>query len=146
MSSDWRRAVESIEPFAERSGLVIEPEARLRERVLAADPLPDWRAALERSYRDLDHRWSGGESSREARTRGLGVIEAFGGDGCRRPLVVTHGNLLSLILGAVDPSLGFAFWHELTNPDVYVLDWPARGPDSIRRGWPPPGGAAGKSE
>jgi 2,3-bisphosphoglycerate-dependent phosphoglycerate mutase len=39
----------------------------------------------------------------------------------RHGAVVTHGNLLSLIIRYYDPSFGYSEWAKLSNPDVYVL-------------------------
>ena len=35
------------------------------------------------------------------------------------PSIVTHGNLLALLLRHFDGRVGFAAWEALTNPDVY---------------------------
>ena len=49
--------------------------------------------------------------------RGVAVINELAGES--RTMVVTHGNLMTLLLRSVDPTVGFARWSELTNPDVY---------------------------
>ncbi|MBL1705541.1 histidine phosphatase family protein, partial [Klebsiella pneumoniae] len=36
-------------------------------------------------------------------------------------LLVTHGNLLTLILRHFDSSIGFHEWKTLTNPDIYEI-------------------------
>src|SRR6187399_1117978 len=56
IASPFRRAIESVEPFARRSGLTIETDQRLVERVLSARGLSDWRDHLRRSFDDLDYR------------------------------------------------------------------------------------------
>jgi len=93
IASPFRRAIESVEPFARRSGLTIETDQRLVERVLSVRGLPDWRS-----------------------------------------VVVTHGNLLALILRWVDEKVGYEHWAQLSNPDVFVvqLDGVQR---SFRRAW-----------
>lgn len=58
---------------------------------------------------------------REAMIRGVAVIEEL----IQRPemnfVVVTHGNLLTLILKHYDDSFGFEAWSRLSNPDIYEL-------------------------
>ena len=34
-------------------------------------------------------------------------------------VLVTHGNLMTLLLKHFDPRIGFTEWQRLTNPDVY---------------------------
>jgi len=36
-------------------------------------------------------------------------------------VVATHGNLLTLILNALDPTFGYEFWRRLSFPDIYQL-------------------------
>lgn len=70
-SSPFLRAVETIRPFADSVGLKVNPDDRLKERVLSSYPLDDWMAKLEATYHDLDLTLEGGESSREAMRRGV---------------------------------------------------------------------------
>ncbi|WP_251129921.1 histidine phosphatase family protein [Exiguobacterium sp. CH10] len=37
-------------------------------------------------------------------------------------LLVTHGNLLALLLQRLDPKYDFETWRTMRNPDVYRLD------------------------
>jgi len=121
VTSPFERAIATIRPYAARSGIAIETDGRLSERVLSTEPLPDWMEHLKISFTDMDARLPGGESSREAMERGAGVIEEC----WRRPesntIVVTHGNLMALILKACDERFGYEAWKSLTNPDVYEL-------------------------
>jgi 2,3-bisphosphoglycerate-dependent phosphoglycerate mutase len=36
-------------------------------------------------------------------------------------LLVTHGNLMTLLLKHFDDQIGFAHWQQLTYPDVYRI-------------------------
>jgi broad specificity phosphatase PhoE len=40
----------------------------------------------------------------------------------RLAVVVSHGQLLSLVLHSIDPGFGYAGWEALQNPDVYLLE------------------------
>lgn len=122
VSSPYRRAVQSIEPLAAKLGIAIEHDARLRERTLSAEPLPDWRDHLARSWDDPDYRAPGGETVREVADRGWAALDEIAAAPHRVAVVVAHGNWLAIMASRVDPSLGFAFWEGLTNPDVYVLE------------------------
>lgn len=135
VTSPYLRAVSTIQPLAERLGLPIYQDDRLCERVLASHELPDWMDHLSKSFDDLDLKLPGGESSREAMNRGVSAIK----DLIQRPeenmAVVTHGNLMSLILKHYTGSFGFNAWSRLTNPDVYLLEFSSSGGTDIQRFW-----------
>ena len=121
ISSPFVRAKQSIAPFAERLGLPIAIDKRLAERVLAASDLPDWLAALKSSFDDLDRCFAGGESNRTAMQRALEVVSEATAHPAIATLLVTHGNLMTLLLKHFDDRIGFAHWQQLTYPDVYRI-------------------------
>ena len=118
VSSPYRRAVDSVQPLAERLGVGVRTDERLRERVLCGAPRPDWRERLRASFGDADLCLEGGESSREATARGLAALAGARLDGAPT-VVVTHGNLLALLLRELDGRDGFGAWAAMTNPAVY---------------------------
>ena len=79
------------------------------------------------SFDDLDYCLEDGESSRTAQARGTSALRAALASGARCVLV-THGNMLALILRSIDPTVGFDVWSRLSNPDVFVLDFNDEGP------------------
>lgn len=119
-SSPYTRALASIQPLATRLHLPIRPDDRLRERVLG-DPAPrQWRDALKATFDDAGLRYPGGESSRMATARAVAALnDARSGDGTA--VVVSHGNVLTLLLRHLDPRYGFDQWLAMTNPDVYAV-------------------------
>jgi 2,3-bisphosphoglycerate-dependent phosphoglycerate mutase len=121
VSSPWQRAVDSIAPLALRLGLTVERDERLRERTLSDGPLPDWRERLRASFDDPDLCLPGGESSRAATARAIAALDGARAHAAHATVVVTHGNLLALILRTVDPGIGFDHWQALSNPDLYRL-------------------------
>lgn len=133
VSSPFARARASVAPLAERLGLAVELDDRLVERVLCGAPIADWRERLRASFDDLDLCLEGGESSRAAMERGaVALRDALAG---RRPaIVVTHGNLLALLLRHLDGTSGFAAWEALTTPDVFAVSV-APSPARIERIW-----------
>jgi len=123
ISSPYSRAVDSVLPLAERLNLPVEEDERLMERVLSTEPLPDWRDHLRRSFVDPDYGLPSGESGRVATQRGLGCVQEVMADQNVNAVIVTHGNLLALILNHFDPTFGFDAWERLINPDIYRLDF-----------------------
>lgn len=121
ISSPFMRARDSVLPLSKRLGVEIEEDARLSERVLCAAPTLDWKERLRETFSDPDLRFEGGESSREATKRGVAVVEEASTDGVLPAVVVTHGNLMALILRHFDDRFGFEEWKTLSNPDVFRI-------------------------
>jgi broad specificity phosphatase PhoE len=123
-SSPYPRARQTIEPLAARRGLGITELSDLRERRLTPVSREDWRVVLEQGWSDPEFTVPGGETSRAAQRRGLGILDLLrvrhpdGG----RLLVATHGNLLSLILQAFEPGVDFAFHLAMPFPALYHLE------------------------
>src|SRR5699024_3871449 len=94
----------------------------LSERILSSENLPDWLDHLKASFTDLDLKLAGGESSREAMCRITDVTEEAFHSEVENVIIVTHGNIMSLLLKYFDDNFGFLFWQNLTNTYVYLLD------------------------
>jgi 2,3-bisphosphoglycerate-dependent phosphoglycerate mutase len=122
-SSPYPRAVQTVEPIARRRGLKVQLLDDMRERLLSPAALPGWRGHLERSFADDDYAVTGGETSRDAQRRGMGMLDLLrarhlnGG----RILVASHSALITLILRALGPDVGYAFWEAMPYPAVYWL-------------------------
>ena len=134
ISSPFARATQSIAPLADRLGLPIATDKRLAERVLVAGDLSEWLAALKSGFDDLDRSFPGGESSRAAMERALQVVSEVMALPVNVTVVVTHGNLMTLLLKHFDDRIGFAEWQQLTNPDIFRIAW-ASGRAEITRVW-----------
>jgi broad specificity phosphatase PhoE len=123
-SSPYARAVRTVTPLAERRHLRVHLIDDLRERHLSPDPVPDWRTALEQAWTDADHVLPGGESGRTAQRRAVATLDLVRSrhpDG-GRVVLGSHGNLISLILQALEPEVGFAFHMAMPTPAVYRLN------------------------
>jgi 2,3-bisphosphoglycerate-dependent phosphoglycerate mutase len=123
ISSPFVRAYRSIVPLAEQLGLTIEVDARLIERVLSPIPLDNWRERLAETFIDLDLSFEGGESSRIAMMRGVSVVDRAMQQTTDPVVLVTHGNLMTLMLKHLNEQVGYAEWENLQNPDVYCIQF-----------------------
>lgn len=121
ISSPLTRAYQSILPLSEQLGLTIEVDDRLIERVLSSVSLDNWRERLAETFADLDLSFEGGESSRIAMARGVAVVNQAIEQTKNPVVIVTHGNLMALILKHFDAQVGYTTWENLQNPDVYSL-------------------------
>ena len=134
-SSEYR-AVQTVLPLAERRGLQIAEDDRLRERHLTDDMLDDFEAMVGAAWDDPDFSLPGGETNRAAQTRGVAAIEEIVERHPRGKIVVgTHGTLLALIVRHYLPRTGFDLWRRMTFPDVYGLHIRGSGGAVIRRLW-----------
>lgn len=121
--SPYARAMATIAPLAERRGLAVQVLDDLRERRLSVEPLGDWRSALEQAWTDADFTLPGGESGRDAQRRAVAILDLLRSrhpDGGRL-VIGSHGNLISLILQALEPEVDFAFHMAMPTPAVYRL-------------------------
>lgn len=122
ISSPFTRAIQSIAPLAQRLNLAIMTDERLAERVLSSSDIADWMSALRASFDDLDLCFLGGESSRAAMQRAVSMLDEVLAHQVSTSVIVTHGNLMTLLLKHFNPEFGFAAWQQLTNPDVYRIE------------------------
>ncbi|MBB6454620.1 2,3-bisphosphoglycerate-dependent phosphoglycerate mutase [Salirhabdus euzebyi] len=121
ISSPYTRAEQTITPLAKALNKNVELDVRLQERVLSSSNLPSWQEKLEQSFEDLDLKFDGGESSREAMVRANSVIEEVYHSGANHIIIVSHGNLLALVIKYFCHSFGFEQWKNMSNPDVFQL-------------------------
>ncbi len=121
-TSPSRRAVETVEPLANRLGLRPEVLSDLRERRLPVVPPDQFDALVRRAWSSPDTAPQGGESNVQAQGRGIAVVRSVVMRHVESHVVLaTHGNLLALLLNALDPTFGYEFWRQLSFPDIYQL-------------------------
>ena len=122
-SSPYARSVETVAILAERRGMRVQLLDDLRERRHDVGQHDDWRETLERAWTDLDYALPDGESGRQAQRRAVGILDLLrvrhpdGG----RLVLGSHGNLISLILHALEPAVGFDFHMAMPTPALYRL-------------------------
>lgn len=120
-SSPYVRAVDTITPLSRELNLSINIDERLKEKVLTSKEVEDFTPLLKAAFKDMDLKYEGGESSREATSRAIEALKDLINREESNIAVVTHGELFSLIIKYFDNSFGYEGWQSLTNPDVYVL-------------------------
>lgn len=122
-SSPYLRAIESIKPYAEQTSTSLEVHENLRERILSEQPIEDWMDALEHTFFDFDYALPGGESGNDALNRVNVVLDTvYSDENLQNVILVSHGNLIALVLNQFDNTYGFEQWKKLRNPDVYMLN------------------------
>ncbi|RPK30549.1 histidine phosphatase family protein [Paenibacillus xylanexedens] len=125
-SSPYRRAVDTIQILADRSGGIVVTEEDLRERQLSSSDVKheSFREAKQRLYRDPTYAYPGGESGEQARSRAVAVIDRILDKHAGHKVVIgTHGDVMTLIFQHYDASYGYNFWEKTTMPDIYKLQF-----------------------
>ena len=109
---------------------------QLREREVPALPLREFEQVIKEAWRSPKVSPLGGESNLHAQTRGIDVLRKIV---ARHPgqaiVVATHGNLLALIMNALDQSYGYDFWRVLSFPDIYRLTFTNDALTAVERAW-----------
>jgi 2,3-bisphosphoglycerate-dependent phosphoglycerate mutase len=135
-SSPSTRAIETITPLADRLGLSICVLPDLRERTLPAVAREQFEPLIAAAWDRPAEGPAGAESNLEAQTRGLVVVRSLL-DRHRGARIVlsTHGNLLALVLNGLEPTHGYAFWRQLSFPDIYRVTFDRDDRIAIVREW-----------
>lgn len=120
-SSPYTRACQTLAPYAELTAQSVTMLDNARERLLSPTPLDDWQFHIAQSFEDPAHAAPGGESMDEVRHRASSALLRIERSGGRRPVLVTHGGVLSALFHAADPSFGFEEWRTLRNPDLFEV-------------------------
>lgn len=121
ISSPYMRAIQTVRPLAKQKNIEIEINYQLKERVLSNEPLLDWFKTLRKTFYYPEFKLAGGESSQEAANRIVEVVERAFKSNSNPTVIVTHGNLMALLLNHYHKEFGFNEWAGLSNPDVYRL-------------------------
>ncbi|MBD0383301.1 histidine phosphatase family protein [Paenibacillus sedimenti] len=135
LSSPFERAYRTILPLADKLGMEVALDNRLAERVLFSENHADWRDRLRKTYEDLDLCYEGGESSNMAMNRAVSVVLEALNSGKKNIVIVSHGNLISLLLKHFDNRIGFEEWEAMSNPDLFHLTFTAEDKPNIHRIW-----------
>jgi 2,3-bisphosphoglycerate-dependent phosphoglycerate mutase len=123
ITSPFLRAIQSVEPLSEKRKIKLEIDERLSERILSTENLPDWYEKLKATFNDLELKFEGGETSQEAMDRIVNVVEEVYKSGTENTVIVSHGNIISLLLKNFNSDFDFECWKNLSNPDVFQITY-----------------------
>ncbi|MBT2687000.1 histidine phosphatase family protein [Bacillus sp. ISL-47] len=120
-SSSFVRALETIKPLAELRNLDIIEDKRLGERVLSSVNYEDWQDKLKESFSDFELVFEGGESQSSGMERAASILKDLIASEEDHIVLVTHGNLSTLLLRYFDEKVGFDHLMKMSNPDVFEI-------------------------
>ncbi|PLS15349.1 histidine phosphatase family protein [Bacillus sp. M6-12] len=120
-SSPFVRAVDTACPLSILKGVAIEQDWRLSERFMSASDMDNWQELLKRTFDDLDLLFDGGETNRDGMKRASEFLNDILFLESEDIVIVSHGNLITLLLRLFDESYGFETLMKLSNPDVFQV-------------------------
>lgn len=121
LSSPFKRAVDTVTPFAEEIGCEIELIDDFRERAIAEKwiGLDEWKLFAKRQWEDFTYKLPGGECIAEVQQRNLtalnDVLQRYNG---KNIAVGAHGMSLSSIINHYNSSFGFVELEAMPMPWV----------------------------
>ena len=120
VASDEVKALETAKIIAEVSGSPVEVTLDLREQGGSVGWLEraEFEARVKAAFERMSDEVLGGESMDHAATRLAGVVgSASAGD-----VLVTHGRIISALVGRTSDVDPFTFWTDLAMPAVVEVD------------------------
>ena len=124
-SSPYQRAIQTVEPLAQNLKLPIQTDQRLVERKLSSQAIADqdFEESLMQLWAQPTLSLVGGESNQQAQQRALALLHELESKHQNEEIIISsHGNLICILLSAFDSNIDYNFWHNLSMPDVLVLD------------------------
>ena len=108
LSSPYKRAFDTVLPFAKDAGLQIETIDDLRERSIDNVWIDDFNAFSKKQWTDFSYKLSGGESLSEVQTRNITALEKILMRHKGKNIAIgTHGTALSTIINYYDNTYGY---------------------------------------
>jgi len=99
-------------------------------------PREEFEALVREAWSYADQSPRGGESNVRAQIRGLAVVRTVADRHVGSQVVLaTHGNLLALVLNALDGKFAYEFWRRLSFPDIYRLTFAGAEFHLVERVW-----------
>ena len=111
--------------MAQSLKLSIQTDKRLIERKLSSQAIADqdFEEALMQLWSRPTFSLVGGESNQQAQQRALALLHELESKHQNEEIIISsHGNLICILLSTFDSNIDYNFWHNLSMPDVLVLD------------------------
>ncbi len=120
MSSPYKRAIDTIKPFAESRGLSIQLLDDFRERKVGSVWIENFDAFCKRQWDDFSYKLTDGETLSEVQTRNIAALRNVLSKYKDKNIVIgSHGTALSTIINFYDHSFGYNDFMEIKS----VMPW-----------------------
>lgn len=123
LSSPFRRAIDTIQDFADSSGLAIELIDEFRERKIDSEWIEDFTSYSRRQWDDFSYKLSDGECLQEVQDRNIRalklVLDKYRG---KRVMIGSHGTALSTVIKFYDNSFGYDDFAKIKNKMPWIVE------------------------
>ncbi len=124
VSSPYKRAINTVKPFAELRGLPIEIIEDLRERRVDTCWIEDFSEFAKRQWEDFDYKLSDGECLREVQDRNIRVLKSILQKYSGKNIVVgSHGTALSTVINYFDHSFAYDGFQKIKNRMPWIVEF-----------------------
>ncbi|MDD3243170.1 MAG: histidine phosphatase family protein [Eubacteriales bacterium] len=121
-SSPYRRAVDTVEPFARQRGLEIRLEEDFRERTVGDGWIEDFDAFTRRQWADFSYKLAQGESLGEVQKRNVeALFRAARAHKNENIVIGSHGTALSTVIRHFRPGYGYADFRRVKGVFPYIV-------------------------
>jgi Fructose-2,6-bisphosphatase len=108
LSSPYKRAVDTVQDFADKKGLTVRCINGFRERKVDSEWIEDFTAFAKKQWEDFNFKLSDGESLTEVQKRNIEALKSAIKDYSGKNIAIgTHGTALSTIINFYDKSFGY---------------------------------------
>lgn len=115
-SSPYRRAIDTIEPFAKIARLSLQVKDEFRERKISSAWIDDFVTYSKHQWEDFYYKLSGGECLAEVQQRNVKALQEVLTEHADQNVVIGgHGTALSTILNYYDRSFGYEQFEQIKN-------------------------------
>ena len=123
LSSPYKRAIDTVQPLADRLGLPVETEADFRERKVGDGWLEDFTSFAKGQWADFDFALEHGESLRQVQQRNVAALQrALKANEGKTIVIGSHGTALSTLVEYYAPGFGYEGFDRIRN----VMPWVVR--------------------
>ena len=121
-SSPYKRAIDTITPFAIKQGLDIHIEENLKERKVSDHWIDDFDTFAVKQWEDVDYQIEGGESLKEVEKRAVNIVNRIISQHTNENIIIaTHGTWLSVVCHHYDVNYDYSFFNDIKNNMPYVV-------------------------
>ncbi|MDV3426889.1 MAG: histidine phosphatase family protein [Bacillota bacterium] len=107
-SSPYKRAVDTIKDFTDRTGLKINIVEDFRERKIDSEWIEDFDKFSEKQWGDFQYKLSDGESLYQVQKRNIAALQRILKENLGENIVIgTHGTALSTIINYYDKNFDY---------------------------------------
>ncbi len=120
LSSPYKRAVDTVKPFAYENKMIIETINDFRERKVDSVWIDNFDEFCKCQWNDFDYKLSDGETLGEVQKRNVKALKQVLYDHRGKNIVIgTHGTALSTIINFYDTTFGYEEFHKIR----YLMPW-----------------------